>query len=70
MNLLCLIGLHNWKKYFTGNKVDTITYLECRRCKKRKYRDSVKHRIVRPLDEEWLSGNSSTPNYPKKPIVK
>lgn len=68
--LLCLIGLHDWKEYFTGHRVETIIYLECKRCKKRSYKDLLKSRFVRPIDEKWLRHETSMPKHPKRPDIK
>ncbi|MGL5592420.1 hypothetical protein [Cetobacterium sp.] len=68
--LLCLVGLHDWKEYFTGHRTDTITYLECKRCKKRSWKDLIAVRYVRPLDKKWLRHETAIPKHPEKPKEK
>lgn len=69
MGLLCMLGIHKYKKFETENKHNSIIYLECEKCKKRSYKEKY-DKLFQPLDQKWLNKETELPQFPKKPQPK
>ncbi|MGL5717355.1 MAG: hypothetical protein ACRCX2_30360 [Paraclostridium sp.] len=61
---------HSFRKFYVNDESDRVVYLECRKCGKRKYKDTWGDRYWTPVDNEWLLGKTLDPKKPKKPIEK